>query len=191
MSDTDYRFSFSGGTGQNVISQSKQATSITTVGCSIQGDDLKKTESQQDTRIRFSGIPLPKNPNPPVRAGTLWNASTRRFVREQVSKARLLVAETVNGVGTRVLEWDVNPREKYLAFQAINELLGGGGKLRLYVARQLGYALPRIEHVDKFGTVQDRFDFSDFIEVWPKDLRSNDMSAWRRRLHTELSLDKD
>ena len=28
--------------------------------------------------------------------------------------------------------------------------------------------LPRIEHVDKFGTVQDRFDFSDFIEVAPK-----------------------
>ena len=101
-------------------------------------------------------------------AGTLWwYASTRQFVRDQASKARSLGAETVNGIETRGLEWNVARSDTFLAFGAINEMLQDGGKLRLYVARQLGYALPRIEHVDKFGTVQDKFDFSDFKQVAP------------------------
>ena len=167
--DTDYRFSFSGESWASRNSQWNQAI------FNHDGRLLTYTETLQPDRrvsktltIGFSESPFQNPPYPPVRAGTLWNASTRRFVREQASRARLLGAETVNGVGTRVLEWDVDPKDKYLAFHAINELLGGGGKLRLYVARQFEYALPRIEHVDKFGTVQDRFDFSDFIEVAPK-----------------------
>jgi hypothetical protein len=102
-----------------------------------------------------------------VYAGTLWRAATRGFVRDQARKARALGAETVNGIETRRLEWDVAQGDRYHAFGEINEMLKEGGKLRLYVARQLGFALPRIEHVDPFGTVQEKYDSSNFKEVAP------------------------
>ena len=103
-----------------------------------------------------------------MRAGTLWNSSTGQFVHERASKARLLGDEDVNGVKTLALEWDVDPKDKYLAFHAISDLLKEGGKVRLYAAPQLGHALLRIEHVDRFGTVQDRYDYSEFQEVAPR-----------------------
>jgi RNA polymerase sigma factor (sigma-70 family) len=118
--------------------------------------------------INHSESAFHHDPVPPVYAGTLWYASTRRFVRDQASKARVLEAQTVNGIETRGLEWNVARSDTYLAFGAINEMLQDGGRLRLFVARQFGYALPRIEYVDKFGTVQAKFDFSDFKEVAPR-----------------------
>jgi len=169
LTDSDYRFSYSGESWATRNPQSNHAI------VNHEGRLLSYSEALQrdgavhrSLTIGFSESPFKNPPYPPVRAGTLWSSSTRRFVREQASRARFLGAETVNGVGTRALEWDVDPKDKYLAFHAINDLLSDGGKLRLYVARQLGYALPRIEHVDKFGTVQDQFDFSDFREVAPE-----------------------
>jgi len=135
---------------------------------------LRYTETrQEDGSVRQSltvdapESPFKNSPYPPARAGTLWYASTRRFVRERSGSARRLEAASVNGVETQPLEWDVAPGDAYSAFESINAMLAGGGKLRLYVAPRLGNALPRVEYVDRFGTVQSRFDSHVFKEVAP------------------------
>jgi hypothetical protein len=169
VSDNDHRFSFSG---------ESWAMRVPLLNLAVVNHDGRllsySSSSLEDNRvvgrslrINFPESPFKNEPYPPVQAGTLWFPSTGRFVREQASKARLLGTETINGIETQGLEWDVDPKDKFLAFGPINSMLQYGGKLRLHVARQLGYALPRIECVDKFGTVQDRFDFSDFKEVAP------------------------
>jgi hypothetical protein len=160
--DNDERYSFSGESWAMRDPLSNHAV------VNHEGRLLSYFETpRRSLTIEYPESPFHHEPYPPVYAGTLWYASTRRFVHDQASKARSLEAETINGIETRVLEWNVARSDKYLVFGAINELLQDGGRLRLYVARQLGYALPRIEHVDRFGTVQGRFDFSDFNEIAP------------------------
>lgn len=166
--DGDYRFSFSGGDWAALDLRSRYARvnhdgRLLTYVETLPGDG----RVLRSLVIDFPESPFKNPPHPPARAGTLWNASTGQFVRERASEARLLGTEEVNGVKTLVLEWDVDPKDRYLAFDAIVEMLREGGKLRLYTAPQLGHALLRIEHVDRFGTVQDRYDYSEFQEVAP------------------------
>jgi hypothetical protein len=70
----------------------------------------------------------------------------------------------IDGIRTSILEWQVRKADRYSAFDSINSILDEGGVLRLYVASQLGYALPRIEHVGIDGRVATRFDSTDFEE---------------------------
>src|SRR5262249_30601513 len=44
-------------------------------------------------------------------------------------------------------------------------LLTGGGTCRVVVSPPLGYAVVRIEYIDRFGTVQSIFDYSQFEKV--------------------------
>ena len=166
--DNDERYSFSG------ESWTKRDPKSNRTVVNHEGRLLAYSETPQQNgsisrslRIHFPESPFHHEPYPPVHAGTLWYASTRGFVRDQASRARLLGAETVSGITTQILEWTVTESDRFLAFHAIDEMLREGGKLRLYVAPQLAYALPRIEHVDRFGTVQARFDFSGFKELAP------------------------
>ncbi len=163
--DSDYRFSFSGEDWAALDLRSRYAR-VNHGGRLLTYAETPQGGGRLD--IDFSESPFKNPPFPPVRAGTLWNSSTGQFVRERASKARLLGDEDVNGVKTLALEWDVDPEEKYLAFRAISGMLKEGGKVRLYAAPQLGHALLRIEHVDRFGTVQDRYDYSEFQEVAPR-----------------------
>ena len=130
------------------------------------------TTPQQNGTVRRSlKIDIPNSarfedrPPPPALAGTLWHDSTRKFIADHAQADQFAGSATVHDVETRVLEWDVSAEQTGAAFHATNDLLEDGGKLRIYVAPQLGYALPRIEHVDKFGTVQTLFESSDFVEV--------------------------
>ena len=160
--DNNERFSF---TGESWALRDPQTNHVTV---NHEGRLLSYVERPgRSLKIKYAETPFYREPYPPMYAGTLWYGSTRQFVRDHASKARLLGAETVNGIETRCLEWNVGQVDTYKAFGEINEMLKDGGRLRLYVARQLGHALTRIEHVDKFGTVQDKFDFSDFKEVAP------------------------
>jgi hypothetical protein len=117
--------------------------------------------------VQYPRSPFEHDPYPPLHAGTLWYTATRQFVRDHASKARVLGTKAINAIVTEGIECDVAEGDAYRAFYSINEMLRQGGKLRLYAARQLGHALPRIEYVDRFGTVQYTFDASEFKEVAP------------------------
>jgi RNA polymerase sigma factor (sigma-70 family) len=166
--DGDYQFSFSGDDWMLLDLKIHQKM------VNHDGRLMTYTETPQPDgrisrwlRISFSESPFARTPCPPIRVGTIWNSATRSFVLDRAKQARSLGAENVNGVETTVLEWDVPVEDRYLAFEAIPEMLKEGGKLRIYVAPQLGHATPRIDHLDRFGTVQDRFEYSEFQEAAP------------------------
>jgi len=111
-------------------------------------------------------LPLPSwvsqaQPLPPLKAGTIWYDGTRQFIAEHRRDARLGDGEEINGVAVQRLEWTV-AADELSAFQEWNQMLEQGGLLRLYVADELAGALPRMEYVDRFGTVQATFDAADF-----------------------------
>lgn len=91
----------------------------------------------------------------------MWFDCTRDFVRANAAAAKAAGAAVVSGVRTQVLEWDVVGRE-FSPFHSFNELTNRGGTLRLYVARELGYALPLVEYVGTDGTVATAFTSSNF-----------------------------
>lgn len=100
----------------------------------------------------------------PIHAGTIASDATIRFLRQHADRARRVGGAKVNEIDTEKLEWTIGPKELN-AFGPVNQMLQTGGTLRLYVARQLAGVLPRIEHIDRFGTVQNFFNASDFREV--------------------------
>lgn len=127
---------------------------------------------QPDGRIRVTTSVVDEEeslhkhfPSPPTYAGTFWFPVTKQFVREHADKAQLKGTVEVNGVTAKLLEWKVPKADISKAFHAVNELTMEGGLLRLYVAPQLGYALPRIEHVGENDTVMASFDSKDFEAV--------------------------
>lgn len=114
-----------------------------------------------------------KSPSPPVFAGTFWNEygaepSTKEFVRSRRGQAVRRPDREVNGIRAAVLEWAVaTEQEVYQAFAEFGDVTRNGGLLRLYVAPQLGYVLPRIEHVGVSGIVGMTYDSFDFVEAAP------------------------
>ena len=104
-------------------------------------------------------------PCPPYFAGTFWYTTTINYIAAHKSDARLAGDKTVDGIATKVVEWDVSEHNKFLAFNSITQPLMKGGVLRLFVAPQFGYALPCVEYVDGEGFVANRFDATDFQEV--------------------------
>ncbi len=113
------------------------------------------------TQDLFSMAP----PRPPYFAGTLWHKSTIEYIRLHKSSARVAGEKTIAGIPTSIIEWDISASDKFGAFHAITQPLMNGGVLRLFVAPQLGYALPRVEHVDRQGNVETRFEATGFREV--------------------------
>jgi hypothetical protein len=101
---------------------------------------------------------------PPVFAGSLWYPCQVRFIEQNASKAAWAGAAKVNGIDTQILEWEVTPEEKFHAFEAVNDLTMQGGRLRLYVAPQMGHVLPRIEHLGTEGRQAKVFESTDFVE---------------------------
>jgi hypothetical protein len=86
-------------------------------------------------------------------------------VKDKAKEARNSGEVQVNNVRAILLEWKItNPRH---GFHAFNDLLMHGGSLRVYVAPDLGFALPRYEYVAPDGRVVTRFDALDFKEDAP------------------------
>jgi hypothetical protein len=129
---------------------------------------------QVDGTIRYAAqVDLPKSanegglPDTPNVLGTIWYDCTKKFINDHASHARLGKTTVVNGVNTQVLEWDVSSKEVYKAFNKVNELGRNGGVLRLYLAPELGFALPLIEHLGTEGMVMTHFSSGDFKQVAP------------------------
>jgi hypothetical protein len=106
-------------------------------------------------------------PYPPFHAGTIWHNNTRMYISRNATRARLGGKAQLDGVAVQVIEWDVSSEDRYRAFHLIGPMLQQGGTLRLYVAPQLGFALPLIEHIAPNGKPHQRFSSSEFSEDAP------------------------
>jgi hypothetical protein len=71
----------------------------------------------------------------------------------------------VGGIDTLAIEWDVPKAAQSRAFHSTPAPWSDEGRLRIYVASQLGFVLPQIEFVDADGRVATRFSAEDFKQV--------------------------
>lgn len=116
-------------------------------------------------RVDDKSLLLNENqPYHPTCAGTIWFAQTIDYITNHHEMVQYKGRETINNVACIVLEWNISHEDRYKAFSTINALNHEGGTLRIFVAPQLGYALPRIEHLSPDGTVSTYFDSTDFKE---------------------------
>jgi hypothetical protein len=100
----------------------------------------------------------------PLRAGTLPSAAAVRFVEEHRNGVGITGEATVGKIAVTKLEWNVSAEDAGQLFRSASELLRQGGTMRLYVAEELGCALPLVEYIDRFGVVEAQFEASRFIE---------------------------
>jgi hypothetical protein len=102
-------------------------------------------------------------PYPPFFAGTFWDKQTVEYIKKRRAAARDRGPGEIDGLKVRLLEWDVPAADWGDAFVEITQPLRQGGKLRVYVARDLGYVLPKVEHVTPDGFVAASFSASEFV----------------------------
>ena len=105
--------------------------------------------------------------SPPIQAGTIWHRATVPYLRDHSVDAHVRGASRVNDCETQIVEWTIPADDAQAAFVNANNLLSGGGIYRVYACEKLGFSLARIEYVDRFGTPQYVFDFSEFRELAP------------------------
>ncbi len=103
-----------------------------------------------------------RNPRPPYFAGSLWYPSTVDYVWRHKSDAQFAGTADVGGYPCAILDWTVSAKDRWAAFSSTVPPLKSGGVLRLYVSKDLGYALPRVEYLAPDGAVATRFDSTDF-----------------------------
>ncbi len=133
---------------------------VTSVGVPLPFSfELSIRPSEPIARVSSGAAPVP------IYAGTIWYPTTLPYLREHAATAKLVRTEKLNEIETQIVEWPVSSRDVTAAFSQRNDLLAGGGTYRVYVAQQLGFAVTRIEFVDRFGTPQFVFNFSEFKEV--------------------------
>ncbi len=127
---------------------------------------------QHDKSIRHTARvvsgedPLDKMfPVPPHFVGSFWFASTKAYVEKNLNRAISKPSVDIGGIKTSVLEWEVSEADRYKAFNSSNDITAKGGVLRIYLAPQLGYLIPRIEHIGAGGAIGAVMDASDFFQV--------------------------
>jgi hypothetical protein len=170
LGDEDWRFTFSGAswilqaetTGRAWVSHDGKSVELVS-------HPQKDGKTDYTASINVSKAVDSLRPCPPYFIGTLWYKSTQEFIRTNASSAKPANDSTINGVKAQVLEWDVPIPDISKAFErvAVSERLDHPGVLRLCVATQFGYALPRIEHLSRLhGEERDAvIDATDFHEV--------------------------
>lgn len=132
---------------------------------------IQYTETRQNdgSLRRVASLQLPKaldhNPRPPSFAGTIWEDSTKKFIADRSKFGIRKSDQEVKGRRCQVWEWSVNKVDVPQAFYAVSEVIKNGGVLRLYVATEMGYVLPRIEQVGNDGAIGKSFESTDFREA--------------------------
>jgi hypothetical protein len=104
-------------------------------------------------------------PYPPHFAGSLWYLTGVEYIRSHKKGVRYAGAGDIQKISCSILEWSVSREDRFRAFGSIVSPLNGGGLLRLYASKALGYALPRIDYLAPDGELAIRFESSDFREV--------------------------
>ena len=103
--------------------------------------------------------------SPPIFAGSFWYREQLRFVENHCDDFRIVGSSVVNTVPVTILELVVPMESHREAFHVILPHLKSGGLIRLYVAPQLGFVLPRIEFVTASRQVAQTYDAKGFEEV--------------------------
>ena len=104
---------------------------------------------------------------PPIFAGSFWYREQLRYVEEHSSDFRNVDSGIVNAVPVDVLELAVAAEDHREAFHILLPALKSGGTIRLYVAPQFGFVLPRIEFLTPSKQVAQSYDATDFSDVAP------------------------
>lgn len=101
--------------------------------------------------------------------GGIFFPETREYLKKHAGRTRLVGTEVIDGVETRVVELRVPKKDVGAAFRALYTSMrkGDGGVLRLNVAPQMGFVVPKLESVDLQGNVLERFTASGFRERAP------------------------
>lgn len=104
---------------------------------------------------------------PPLFAGSFWNREQLRYIEKHAGDFQIAGSSTVNAIPVVTLELAVAAESHRDAFHILLPALKSGGIIRLYVAPQLGFVLPRIEFVTTSRQVAQSYDSVDFSEVAP------------------------
>ncbi len=101
------------------------------------------------------------------RLGTFWFPEQAAFIEQQQLQVVDKGTEHLGPIETHVLEWDVAALDLDAAMVLIPDEIARSrrGKLRIYIAPKLGYALPRIEYATLEGKVVQQFEASQFVPV--------------------------
>ena len=87
------------------------------------------------------------------------------YLLEQLQSVVVAGEELVDGHRCNILEVPVSAENSGRAFGIMNTMLLTGGSLRVYCAKDLGYALPIIECRDKFDTAQITYRARKFQHI--------------------------
>jgi len=99
--------------------------------------------------------------------GTICHSATAAFVKSHLDEGVAGAHEVVHGVHTIPVSWAVAADQVYSAFHGVPNPVQQGGVLRLYIAPQLGFAVPRATYETVDGFVATEFDAYNFEEVAP------------------------
>jgi len=114
--------------------------------------------------------PLPVHIQPRLLSGSwlnYWEEAMQKFLLAHNADGHRRKDEQVAGVACQVWEWSVAKQDVVQGFHAVSDLTADGGLLRLYCAPQLGYVLPRIEHVGPSGKVGSSYECRDYHQYGP------------------------
>ena len=102
-----------------------------------------------------------------LRHGTFWYPVQAGFVDRGRDTARIVDQQTLAGVDTYALQWEVTGPDFDEALIVIPPQIARERKayLRIYVAPALGHALPRIEYRTIDNTVAKRYESAEFTEI--------------------------
>ena len=130
---------------------------------------------QHDGSVRPGTTLLPQRPLesrkelnvPPLFAGSLWFHEQLRYLQKHADRVQPMASSTVNGVPVEVLELAVPAEDARHAFHVIMPNLKQGGTIRLSIAPQLGFVLPRVELLTTGKQVAQVYEATDFNETAP------------------------
>ncbi len=109
-----------------------------------------------------------RSPAPPYFAGSFWYRGTNAtadYIKQHRSEVKFAGKENVNNIACAILDWKVPKDDRWAAFNTTISSLDNGGVLRLYVSKDLGFVLPRIDNLTPEGEVAQRYECSDFRDV--------------------------
>ena len=104
---------------------------------------------------------------PPLFAGSFWYQQQLRYVDAHAAAFREVRKDVIHGVNVVVLEASVSAAKRGEAFHVLLPALKSGGILRLHVAPQLGFVLPRIEFLTPANQLVHSYEAVEFSEMAP------------------------
>jgi len=130
---------------------------------------------QRDGSVRPGATLSPRKPlenraelnSPPIFAGSFWHREQLRYIEKHANDFGFVETSVIQAVPVTILELPVAAEQAREAFHILPPALKQGGMIRLYIAPQLGFVLPRIEFVAPSNEIAQSYEAMDFSEVAP------------------------